>query len=42
MGADGPAFFLVFSIEALLFLAAASIALTLDRAPTPTLKEARA
>ncbi len=42
MGADGPAFFLVFSVEALLFLAAASIAITLDRAPTPTLKEARA
>ena len=42
MGEVGPAFFLVFSAEALLFLAAASIALTLDRAPTPTLKEARA
>ena len=42
MGADGPAFFLVFSAEALLFLAAASVALTLDRAPAPTLKEARA
>ncbi len=32
MGADGPAFFLVFSTEALLFLAAAAIALTLNRA----------
>ncbi len=42
MQADGPAFFLVFSAEALLFLAAASIALTLDRAPTPTFKEAHA
>jgi BCD family chlorophyll transporter-like MFS transporter len=43
LGADGPAFFLVFSIEALLFLAAAAIAFTLDRTPSPThLKEARA
>jgi BCD family chlorophyll transporter-like MFS transporter len=42
MGEVGPAFFLVFSAEALLFLAAASIALTLERAPSPTLKEARA
>jgi BCD family chlorophyll transporter-like MFS transporter len=33
MGADGPAFFLVFSAEALLFLAAAAIALTLNRSP---------
>lgn len=42
MGADGPAFFLVFSLEALLFLIAATIALTLDRAAAPTLKEAHA
>jgi BCD family chlorophyll transporter-like MFS transporter len=34
MGSDGPAFFLVFSAEALLFLAAAAIALTLGRSPT--------
>jgi BCD family chlorophyll transporter-like MFS transporter len=42
MGADAPAFVFVFSTEALLFLAAASIALTLDRAPAPTFKEALA
>jgi MFS transporter, BCD family, chlorophyll transporter len=36
MGTDGPAFFLVFSAEALLFLAAAGIALTLNRAAGPS------
>jgi MFS transporter, BCD family, chlorophyll transporter len=43
-GADAPAFFAVFSIEALLFLAAAAIALTLDRAPAADhqFKEVRA
>lgn len=40
---DGPAFSLVFTVEALLFLSAALIALTLDRAPAPDpLKEVSA
>jgi BCD family chlorophyll transporter-like MFS transporter len=43
LAADGPAFSLVFSLEALLFLSAALIAITLDRAPAQTpMKEVRA
>jgi BCD family chlorophyll transporter-like MFS transporter len=41
IGADGPAFFLVFGAEALLFLLAAAIALTLDRAPAPAIPSRR-